>query len=133
MNIKVGRQAISEATEKLKNWGRWGNDEPDRHAQSRAARGYRQGPAGLIQEGQGRSRLGIPLDANGPADRPVRRALQSHPPDARRPAPTPYAGRQDWNKIRYADDTLNLCVQGATHWDAPRAPCSMRTRAYKRP
>jgi kynurenine formamidase len=27
-------------------------------------------------------------------------------------------GRQDWNKIRYADDTLNLCVQGATHWDA---------------
>ena len=28
------------------------------------------------------------------------------------------AGQQDWNKIRYADDTLNLCVQGATHWDA---------------
>ena len=28
------------------------------------------------------------------------------------------AGRQDWNKIRYADDTLMLCVQGATHWDA---------------
>src|SRR6202011_3438469 len=28
------------------------------------------------------------------------------------------AGRQDWNKIRYADDTLNLCVQGGTHWDA---------------
>src|SRR6478752_6765600 len=27
MNIKVGRQAISEATEKLKNWGRWGNDD----------------------------------------------------------------------------------------------------------
>ena len=23
-----------------------------------------------------------------------------------------------WNKIRYADDTINLCVQGATHWDA---------------
>ena len=28
------------------------------------------------------------------------------------------AGQQDWNKIRYADDTLMLCVQGATHWDA---------------
>jgi hypothetical protein len=28
------------------------------------------------------------------------------------------AERQDWNKIRYADDTLMLCVQGATHWDA---------------
>ena len=28
------------------------------------------------------------------------------------------AGQQDWNGIRYADDTLMLCVQGATHWDA---------------
>ena len=28
------------------------------------------------------------------------------------------AGQQDWNKIRYADDTIMLCVQGATHWDA---------------
>ncbi|MGO9396927.1 MAG: cyclase family protein, partial [Xanthobacteraceae bacterium] len=28
------------------------------------------------------------------------------------------AGQQDWNKLRYADDTLTLCVQGATHWDA---------------
>src|SRR5207244_11545169 len=28
------------------------------------------------------------------------------------------SGQQDWNKIRYADDTLTLCVQGATHWDA---------------
>src|SRR6266478_1630838 len=27
MNIKVGRQAIAEATEKLKNWGRWGKDD----------------------------------------------------------------------------------------------------------
>src|SRR5260370_8213246 len=26
MNIKGGRQAIAEATEKLKNWGRWGKD-----------------------------------------------------------------------------------------------------------
>ena len=28
------------------------------------------------------------------------------------------AGQQDWNKLRYADDTLMLCVQGATHWDS---------------
>ena len=27
MDIKVGRQAIAEATEKLKNWGRWGKDD----------------------------------------------------------------------------------------------------------
>ena len=27
MDIKVGRQAISEATKKLSNWGRWGKDD----------------------------------------------------------------------------------------------------------
>ena len=27
MNIKVGKQAIAEATQKLKNWGRWGKDD----------------------------------------------------------------------------------------------------------
>src|SRR5688572_28062386 len=27
MDIKVSRQAIAEATEKLKNWGRWGKDD----------------------------------------------------------------------------------------------------------
>jgi hypothetical protein len=27
MDIKVGRRAIQEATDKLKNWGRWGKDD----------------------------------------------------------------------------------------------------------
>ena len=27
MDIKVGRQAIAEATKKLTNWGRWGKDD----------------------------------------------------------------------------------------------------------
>ena len=27
MNIKVGKQAIAEATQKLKNWGRWGKED----------------------------------------------------------------------------------------------------------
>ena len=27
MDIKVGKQAIREATDKLKNWGRWGADD----------------------------------------------------------------------------------------------------------
>ena len=61
--------------------------------------------------------LGIPLDSNGPQTglfggrfNPIHQMLATGT-DA-------VAGRQDWNKIRYADDTLNLCVQGATHWDA---------------
>ena len=61
--------------------------------------------------------LGIPLDSNGPQTglfggrfNPIHQMLATGT-DA-------IAGRQDWNKVRYADDTLNLCVQGATHWDA---------------
>ncbi len=61
--------------------------------------------------------LGIPLDRNGPQTglfggrfNPIHQMLATGT-DA-------IAGQQDWNKIRYADDTLMLCVQGATHWDA---------------
>src|SRR5258707_13896559 len=61
--------------------------------------------------------LGIPLDSNGPQTglfggrfNPIHQMLATGT-DA-------VAGRQDWNKIRYADDTLNLFVQRATHWDA---------------
>ena len=115
MNIKVGKQAIAEATEKLKNWGRWGKDDhigtlnhvtPEDIV--KAAR--------LIRTGKVFA-LGIPLDSNGPQTglfggrfNPIHQMLATGT-DA-------IAGRQDWNKIRYADDTLNLCVQGATHWDA---------------
>ena len=61
--------------------------------------------------------LGIPLDRDGPQTglfggrfNPIHQMLATGT-DA-------IAGQQDWNKIRYADDTLMLCVQGATHWDA---------------
>ncbi|HZD29272.1 MAG TPA: cyclase family protein, partial [Xanthobacteraceae bacterium] len=115
MDIKVGRQAIAEATEKLKNWGRWGKDDQIgtlNHVTPedivKAAR--------LIRTGKVFA-LGIPLDSNGPQTglfggrfNPIHQMLATGT-DA-------VAGRQDWNKIRYADDTLNLCVQGATHWDA---------------
>src|SRR5262249_35855690 len=115
MNIKVGKQAIAEATQKLKNWGRWGKDDQIgtlNHVTPedivKAAR--------LIRTGKVFA-LGIPLDSNGPQTglfggrfNPIHQMLATGT-DA-------VAGRQDWNKIRYADDTLNLCVQGATHWDA---------------
>jgi kynurenine formamidase len=61
--------------------------------------------------------LGIPLDRTGPQTglfggrfNPIHQMLATGT-DA-------LAGQQDWNKLRYADDTLMLCVQGATHWDA---------------
>ena len=115
MDIKVGRQAIAEATEKLKNWGRWGKDDQIgtlNHIQPEDI----VRAAGLIRTGKVFA-LGIPLDANGPQTglfggrfNPIHQMLATGT-DA-------IAGRQDWNKIRYADDTLTLCVQGATHWDA---------------
>jgi hypothetical protein len=115
MDIKVGRQAIAEASQKLSNWGRWGKDDQIgtlNHVTPedivKAAR--------LIRTGKVFA-LGIPLDSNGPQTglfggrfNPIHQMLATGT-DA-------VAGRQDWNKIRYADDTLNLCVQGATHWDA---------------
>jgi kynurenine formamidase len=72
--------------------------------------------ASLIRSGKVFA-LGIPLDREGPQTglfggrfNPIHQMLATGT-DA-------IAGRQDWNKIRYADDTLMLCVQGATHWDA---------------
>src|SRR3979490_3104719 len=64
MDIKVGRQAIAEATEKLKNWGRWGKDDQIgtlNHVRPEDV----VKAAGLIRRGKVFA-LGIPLDSNGP-------------------------------------------------------------------
>ena len=64
MNIKVGRQAIAEATQKLSNWGRWGKDDQVgtlNHVQPQDI----VAAARLIRRGKVFA-LGIPLDSNGP-------------------------------------------------------------------
>ena len=64
MEIKVGRQAIAEATEKLKNWGRWGKDDQIgtlNHVRPEDV----VRAASLIRTGKVFA-LGIPLDGNGP-------------------------------------------------------------------
>ena len=115
MQIKVGLKAIEEASKQLSNWGKWGKDDHSGtlnyvkpHHVVEAAK--------LIKKGTPFA-LGIPLDREGPQNglfggrfNPIHQMLATGT-DA-------VAGQQDWNKIRYADDTLNLCVQGATHWDA---------------
>src|SRR5271167_1163900 len=115
MDIKVGRQAVAEASEKLKNWGRWGKDDHVGTLNQVAPQDIVKA-ASLIRTGKVFA-LGIPLDANGPQNglfggrfNPIHQMLATGT-DA-------IAGRQDWNRIRYADDTLMLCVQGASHWDA---------------
>ncbi len=115
MDIKLGKKAIAAATEKLKNWGRWGKDDHIGTLNQVTPQDIVKA-ASLIRTGKVFA-LGIPLDANGPQNglfggrfNPIHQMLATGT-DA-------VAERQDWNKIRYADDTLMLCVQGATHWDA---------------
>ena len=114
MDTKVGRQAIQEATGKLKNWGRWGKDDQIGTLNHVTPEDIVKA-ASLIRTGKVFA-LGIPLDRDGPQTglfggrfNPIHQMLATGT-DA-------VAERQDWNKIRYADDTLMLCVQGATHWE----------------
>jgi hypothetical protein len=114
MDIKVGKQAIQDATDKLKNWGRWGKDDQIGTLNHVMPEDIVRA-AGLIRTGKVFA-LGIPLDRDGPQTglfggrfNPIHQMLATGT-DA-------IAGQQDWNKIRYADDTLMLCVQGDP-WDA---------------
>ena len=64
MDIKVGKQAIQEATEKLKNWGRWGKDDQIGTLNHVRPEDIVKA-ASLIRSGKVFA-LGIPLDRNGP-------------------------------------------------------------------
>src|SRR5262247_1016001 len=113
MNIKVGRQAIAEATQKLSNWGRWGKDDQigtlnNITPEAVVAAGK------LIKRGRVFA-LGIPLGASGPQRglfgkrwNPIHTMLATGT-DA-------LAGRQE--RLLYADDALNMPIQSATHWDS---------------
>jgi hypothetical protein len=64
MHITVGRQAIAEASQKLRNWGRWGADDQIgtlNHVKPEDL----VAAAALIRTGKTFA-LGIPLDRNGP-------------------------------------------------------------------
>ena len=80
MNIKVGKEAIEEASKKLSNWGRWGKDDQIGTLNHVTPEDIVKA-ASLIRTGKVFA-LGIPLDRTRPADRPVRRPLQPDPPDA---------------------------------------------------
>src|SRR3981081_597615 len=118
MNIKVSRQAIAEATEKLKNWGRWGKDDQIGTLNHVTPEDIVKA-ASLIRNGKVFA-LGIPLDRGGPQTglfggrfNPIHQMLATGT-DA-------IAGQQDWNKIRYADDTLMLGIAHARNQMARRS------------
>ena len=113
MHITVGRQAIAEASQKLRNWGRWGADDQIgtlNHVKPEDI----VAAAALIRTGKTFA-LGIPLDRNGPQTglfggrwNPIHTMLATGTDAA--------AGRQ--GKLHYADDAINMPVQAATHWDS---------------
>ena len=116
MNITVGRKAIAEATEKLKNWGRWGKDDQIGTLNHITPEDIVRA-AGLIRTGKVFA-LGIPLDRRGPQTglfggrwNPIHTMLATGT-DA-------IAGRHDKVPgVRYADDAIYMPVQAATHWDS---------------
>jgi len=116
MNIQVGKPAIYEAAEKLKNWGRWG--ATDRIGTlNHITPEMITGASGLVRKGEVFA-MGIPLNNQGPQTglfggrwNPIHTMLATGT-DA-------IAGRFDeTNKLRFADDALNMPVQAATHWDS---------------
>ena len=124
MNIKVGKQAIAEATQKLKNWGRWGKEDQIGTLNHVTPEDIVKA-ASLIRSGKVFA-LGIPLDRTGPQTglfggrfNPIHQMLATGT-DA-------IAGQQDWNKIRYADDTLTFACK-APRTGTHSATSSMRTR-----
>src|SRR5215472_8648746 len=116
MNITVGKQAIADASERLKNWGRWGKDDQIGTLNHVRPEDIVKAAA-LIKTGKVFG-LGIPLDRKGPQTglfggrwNPIHTMLATGT-DA-------VAGRQDVvPNIRYADDAINMPVQCATHWDS---------------
>ena len=94
MDIKVGKKAIGEATEKLKNWGRWGADDQIGTLNHVVPEDIVRA-ASLIRTGKVFA-LGIPLDRDGPQNglfggrfNPIHQMLATGT-DA-------IAGQQDWN------------------------------------
>ena len=64
MNITVGKKAIAEASQKLKNWGRWGKDDQIGTLNHVKPEDVVKASA-LIRTGKVFA-LGIPLDRKGP-------------------------------------------------------------------
>jgi kynurenine formamidase len=114
MDIKVGRAAIAEASEKLSNWGRWGKDDQI-GTLNHVAPAHIYNAAKLVKKGRVFG-MGIPLDNRGPQSglfggrwNPIHTMLATGT-DA-------LAGRFG-DRLDYADDAINMPVQAATHWDS---------------
>ena len=112
---KVTLQDIQSASERLKNWGRWGADDEAGTLNNISPQDI-VNAARLIRKGKVFS-LALNFDSNGPQNglwgnrfNPIHTMLATGT-DA-------VAGRQESIGIRYADDMVSMPLQCGTQWDA---------------
>ena len=129
MDIKVGKKAIDEASKKLSNWGRWGKDDQIGTLNHVTPEDIVKA-ASLIKHRQG-VRARHSARPRRPAERPVRRPLQSDPPDARdrhRRGRRPAGLEQDPLRRRHAD-----AVRAGRHPLGRARPHVLRGQGLQRP
>ncbi len=117
-----GGKAIAEASEEAQQLGPLGQGRPGRHAQPRAAGGYRQG--GEPDPHRQGFRARHSARRQRPAERAVRRPLQSDPPDAgdrHRRGRRPAGLEQDPLRRRHAD-----LLRAGRHPLGRARPCVLR-------
>ena len=125
MNITVGKKAIADASEKLKNWGRWGKDDQIGTLNHIKPEDIVKAAA-LIRTGKVFA-LGIPLDRNGPQTglfggrwNPIHTMLATGT-DA-------VAGRQDVVRTSATPTTPSTCRCNARRTGTRSATSSTRSR-----
>ncbi|MWB78264.1 cyclase family protein [Pseudooceanicola sp. 216_PA32_1] len=110
----ITRADLDHYASKLKNWGRWGEDDeigtlnfvtPDMVVRA----------AQLVRTGQ-RFSLGLPYDQKGPQTGGFGRLNPIHL--MRRSGVDGAAGLRDEAGLRGADDWIIMPMQSSTHWDA---------------
>ena len=102
-----------ELAARVRNWGRWGDDDELGHAQPDRRRRGASGARRACRPGR-RSSLAIPLDDNGPQIgfipgryNPIHKVFQVNEVTIGDPDGT-----------RFSDDQMDLALQACTHWDA---------------
>jgi kynurenine formamidase len=115
MDITVSKNAIYRAAKELSNWGRWGPEDQLGTLNFVTPEDV-VGAAGLIKRGKVFA-LGLPLKEPiqsglfGGRWNPIHHMLATGTDAA--------AGNQDEAVgVRYADDAINMPMQGSTQWDA---------------
>jgi kynurenine formamidase len=118
--LETAHDALDEYIERYSNWGRWGDDDQCGTANHITPQMVRDA-AGLVRSGQVVG-LGLQFNQNGPQTGANGRFNCLRYSVATGTDHT--AGRQMWargplpREMGYADDTVVLHLQSATHWDS---------------